>query len=549
VRGVRGIVGVAALVAGLAIAPVATATSAQAAGASSCAPNIGTAQPVVLVHGLAGHPTDWNSMVAALKTAIPNLYPHEFDYSKYNQEWVSNPNIGPKLATLIVCMATASQQAGGPGKVILVDHSMGGLATRYAATETPAASQVVSDIGLVVTIGTPNSGSALANGFSGVLRDLGCDIPDAIGDVSENNVCALSAINALRDNSAQLAKLPMLPSSIPLRAIAGDVTVTFPLFFTSLAEDTQGDLIVSEKSALQGMQDPAAGGGQDTVACSISIDRMNPGWLALDKVTGSPILPTCWHSALPHNTTVEQDTIGAIKQYLASVALSAVIQPYVGTWFSADTGLTMVMNADGTATLSWNDASADMQCQAAGSGLDCTLSDVDAPNTGFQNGGSVSLSMASDGGVDFNPYSAADGTELYKAGSITPYVGFWYVNSGGLTIKADGSGTLQYDADSCPVTAAGACTIYEDVTLNPNPTDPGTATVTVDSSYVIALQATGNTVQSNSVIPAGTTYQVTQLGGGELQIDMTSSPYPIFSGQVPLCLYGSPAQTQDVCGA
>ena len=47
----------------------------------------------------------------------------------------------------------------------------------------------------------------------------------------------------------------------------------------------------------------------------------------------------------------------------------------------------------------------------------------------------------------------------------------------------------------------------------------------------------------------GTTYEVTQLGSDELQIDMTNSPYPIFAGLVPLCLDGSPAQTQDVCGA
>jgi hypothetical protein len=42
---------------------------------------------------------------------------------------------------------------------------------------------------------------------------------------------------------------------------------------------------------------------------------------------------------------------------------------------------------------------------------------------------------------------------------------------------------------------------------------------------------------------------VTQLGSDELQIDMTNSPYPVFAGLVPLCLDGSPAQTQDVCGA
>jgi len=542
VRSLRAVIGVTAFVASLVMAPVATAAPVQPTDTSSCAPGIGKAQPVILVHGLAGHPTDWNSMIQDLENTKLNLYPHAFDYSKYNQEWVDNANIGPKLATLIVCMATASRQAGGPGKVIMIDHSMGGLATRYAATETKIAAQVAGDLGLVVTIGTPNSGSALANGFSGVLRDLGCKVVRRISYVSENDVCAMNAINGLRDNSTQLAQLPMLPSDIPLRAIAGDLTVTFPLFSSVLKVDTQSDLVVSEKSALQGMEDPAAGGGEDTIPCSASIADLNPGWIADTALTSNAILPICWHSALPHNTTVEQDTIGAIKQYLSSVALTGAVQPYVGTWYSADTGVTMVMNTDGTATIKWNNGSATMQCSVVSGGLNCTLSDVDAPDSGFQNGGGVALSLASDGGVDFNPNTAADGTELYRVGSITPYVGDWYVNSGGLVIKQNGSGTLQYDADSCPIATTGACTIYEDVTLSS--TGPDTATVTVVSSHVISVSG-----QKNSVIPAGTTYQVTQLGSDELQIDMTNSPYPIFAGLVPLCLYGSPAQTGDVCGA
>jgi hypothetical protein len=86
-------------------------------------------------------------------------------------------------------------------------------------------------------------GSALANGASGVLRDLGCHVPVLEKYLSEDNICALSGINALRDNSTQLAQLPMLPSVIPLRAIAGDVTVTYPIFSSVLRVDTQSDLV------------------------------------------------------------------------------------------------------------------------------------------------------------------------------------------------------------------------------------------------------------------------------------------------------------------
>ena len=404
---------------------------------------------------------------------------------------------------------------------------MGGLAIRYAESQTRDTIPISSETGLIVTIGTPENGSGWANLLSTWAAEL-CD-PTMLPNHQQCSTA--SAIIGLQNYSNQINALSPFPSSVPVMAIAGNVTVTLPLIHTKVV-DSGSDLVVSEKSALHGQGLAQDGGGTAVVSCSIPVTTF---WDA-----------TCWHTALPHNPVVEQDTVGAVKQYLASAALARAVQPYVGTWYAADPGLTMVMNADGTATLNWDNSSAKMQCRIASSGLNCTLNDVDAPNTGFQNGGPVSLSLAGDGGMTFNPYSAADGTELYNVDSVTPYIGFWYVNSGGLVVKSNGSGTLQYDADSCPVAATGACTIYEDVTLKP--TGPGTATVTTVSSYVIALQASGG-VQKNSVIPVGTTYRITQLGGGELQIDMSSSPYPIVSGLVPLCLYGSPAQTQDLCGA
>ena len=55
------------------------------------------------------------------------------------------------------------------GKVILIDHSMGGLATRYAAAQTVDGRPVWDEIGLVVTLGTPNLGSGWANAADPVV--------------------------------------------------------------------------------------------------------------------------------------------------------------------------------------------------------------------------------------------------------------------------------------------------------------------------------------------------------------------------------------------
>src|SRR5205085_12573396 len=53
------------------------------------------------------------------------------------------------------------------------------------------------------------------------------------------------------------------------------------------------------------------------------------------------ILPSCFHTALPHNQDVVLATVNAIKKYLASVEFAS----FVGDWGHHDYGLTV--NADG----------------------------------------------------------------------------------------------------------------------------------------------------------------------------------------------------------
>lgn len=406
---------------------------------TGCASRIGDRIPVVLVHGLSGRPSDWTtgktSMSDSLKR-VSGIYLDDdsaFDYSKQNQQWVDNENIGPKLARRIACLAAASRQAGGYGKVVVIGHSMGGLATRYAAAQVVGGRRVSQDIGLVVTIGTPNTGSGWANAWSGALRYVVCPVRLVFGEyVSGNNSCALNAVSGLRNSSDQIKRLPWLPDSIPVLAVAGDVTVTFPIFQTTLKE-TGSDLIVSKKSALKGAAHTESGGGRMVAHCTISVVRLRE--LAARTVLGVETFPPCYHSNLPHNKQVTAATVEAIRKYQASLSFGK----YAGRWDVH--GTVLRIKANRTGELAWNAGScgepiagvncngiAQLRFVSTGNGIRGTITsiryqpwtddplppDFTPPTGGYQVGDALSLRLIAPGvlqrtaGPPGNPYYCAE---------------------------------------------------------------------------------------------------------------------------------------------
>ncbi len=142
---------------------MAGASTPVAAAVSGCA-EVGTSTPVLLVHGWNSDSNVWKSMIQMLDT-MPAVAVDSFDYRDVHDQWVDNPGIGQALAERIDCLSRQSTAAGGGGKVVIVAHSMGGLAARCAAS--PACSggpQVADKIGEVITLGTPNEGSFLRGG-------------------------------------------------------------------------------------------------------------------------------------------------------------------------------------------------------------------------------------------------------------------------------------------------------------------------------------------------------------------------------------------------
>ena len=264
---------------------------------------IGLRTPVILVHGLGEQASTWTdggtgSMFSRVD-AINGVMTLMYDYSQANHEWVDNISNGPGLAFYIKHVAQASRDyrspdgARGPGKVIVVAFSLGGLITRYAATTGGEA----GDISRVITIGVPNTGSFWAN-LGGSVRDLICTEAGVHGPAAICND-QWQVLSGLQAFGPKIAALKPLPPSISLNAIAGDETWVYqiwgrfwggiPLF---------GDGVVATGSALA----KRPGGVNDT----------------FDTVR-NPIVPgdtSVMHIPLKHNLKVQELVVGYIDAWV-----------------------------------------------------------------------------------------------------------------------------------------------------------------------------------------------------------------------------------------
>jgi hypothetical protein len=338
------------------IAPTAAASpggNADISASPACANDFGTKIPVVLVHGFHEGTDIWTPLTKSIQQDIPDAAVTRFDYP--GTQWVTGPDVAPKLARLISCLADDSAGNGGPGRVIVVAHSMGGLAVRCAVSATCVGSAAAkpTQVGLEITLGTPNTGSLLAT-TGNVVSDTGqlsCETilaiqtgltlpcPDLLGWLfGANTPAALALEQGVNGNPSQdIASLPTLPSTVPLDALAGQVTVTTSLFqlgtfrITGPQLGDLGDLVVSEASALDGapptspphpgtsVPHPGPGSGAVTIPCgTVSVATLigvGPGPGAVTPYV------TCWHETETTSLSWQSHVLAAIKA--ASTAFAA----------------------------------------------------------------------------------------------------------------------------------------------------------------------------------------------------------------------------------
>jgi pimeloyl-ACP methyl ester carboxylesterase len=245
----------------------------------------GSRRPIILVHGWTGGAM--SGTAAALNDGLGNrISTFTFDYSHWASHWATDAHIASCLADYISDVSTAYRSAGGDGKVLMVAHSMGGLAIRYALDARFAKHPVpAGTIAGVVSLSTPYGGSPFGGSAFARFKEVAghylgsADLPSAA--TGDGGACLAEHSGARPlPNSCGGVFAPYYPAGVTVTQIAGNVTIERKIFgFTAYSLPLGGDSIVPVPSS-QGylMSGPNAGTprGQRTSTandnCSIDQD-------------------------------------------------------------------------------------------------------------------------------------------------------------------------------------------------------------------------------------------------------------------------------------
>lgn len=334
---VKRLIALGAVAALALLAVVATPQAARADYRVDCNPAGDSRQVVILVHGFTGSPKTWDSAIDVLTGKGTDTCVVRFDYSDWSTQWVTDPHIGPTLATSIATWSAASKAGGGTGKVVLVAHSMGGLAARCAVDPVCAGRDVKADVAELVTFGTPNLGSQLRNphvdavtNIVGALLSAACAPVGAAAQLFDKDadLCyefralgTSQASKAFTPDSAELTALESWPRNTPLYAEAGDIRLRTSLFGHVVGDiGSAGDLIVGTASALAEATTTNNLGGGTTIGCG-EIDV--PHWVS--ALLGATVWAdvwvnvNCWHSS----ETSNDEFLNAARKQIKAVITSS----------------------------------------------------------------------------------------------------------------------------------------------------------------------------------------------------------------------------------
>jgi len=284
--------------------------------------------PVVFIHGITGDPSIWTHpelnggpSIAHQVESVAGTSVWTFNYHQVSLNWVTDPAIGPAFARGISCLAKESGR-----RVIVIAHSMGGLATQYAAAQPdPNGGTVGSHLARVITIGTPFEGSKLLSAVQGA--ELGREISDPATLVPAEALlsqCAGESEAALATNTASpcwligilrspvgldlmyrspaIAALTRWNASIPVSDITGDMKLTVGVWHLHHTFDV-GDFAVTQDSAT----------AHNTVGSPIHVSCQAAIAHILDELD-------CYHSHLPWNPTVVNAVVSEVRDVVQQAA-------------------------------------------------------------------------------------------------------------------------------------------------------------------------------------------------------------------------------------
>lgn len=275
---------------------------------------------------------------------LPGTAVFTYDYHPNSGNWVTRDSIGPGLGRSIDCLHRASGE-----KVIIIAHSMGGLAARQAVGRQSDGTDRSDKVSSVITFGTPNTGSltallvGAALNYPAPLVAVMHMILGTCGRLSSQEIESSPMCNALgapirtfegeavaglTSGSKELKALPKFPSNINVVGLAGSAKVVVKdlgLFKAPWAtKDVDvGDEIVMTSSALDGAD------SSKSISCryQMSVERAATdaiglafGLTAKGDVAGAPIglIPLgdfaspCFHTQLMRTIELTNTAMGAV---------------------------------------------------------------------------------------------------------------------------------------------------------------------------------------------------------------------------------------------
>ena len=313
----------------LSVATPASAAAASPLGAASSTmpgydcdgpAGVGQRLPVVLVHGFTSSAQTWSPPTRELLAKNLAVCTTALDYSSRATNWVDDPLIGPALAKRIKVLGSASKKAGGPGQVVVVAHSMGGLALRCAAAAgCSGVAGVTSMVAGAVTLGTPNLGTFakddgrshvpnLAATTFGSVCAAGQGLTSTAGGLCGKVRAFLTsdAARAFTPGSAQLKALAPMPDGVPVYALAGQIEVRTSMYGRlPVTIGRVGDVIVAPASAHAQATSGDGLGGKATVDCGY-----------VDVTFTSPPSVKCSHVTMTNNSKFLDPAVTMIAEIL-----------------------------------------------------------------------------------------------------------------------------------------------------------------------------------------------------------------------------------------
>lgn len=216
-------------------APVGCPSSGFPESTNPAAGQSSSRRPVVLVHGWTGSPM--TATAEALSSALHGrISTFTFNYHGWSARWASNPHIAGCLAGYLAAVAAKYKAAGGDGKLIVVAHSMGGLAVRYAMSPDVSHPIGAATVPYVITFDTPYEGSPFGGNKVSTIKE----IPQAIAKPltllsgADGGRCLAAHHGTDPLHSGCGDPPPYLPPGVDLTEVGGDVTIDRALFGVTL---------------------------------------------------------------------------------------------------------------------------------------------------------------------------------------------------------------------------------------------------------------------------------------------------------------------------